>query len=67
MITHFPETFMKLSTMIVMGSARTSTPEMIAPLAINLPAENELDVFKIQVAAHKHIYSKKYNIYIRII
>lgn len=37
--THFPETFMKLSTMMVMGSARTSTPDIIAPEAISFPAE----------------------------
>ena len=38
-VTDFPETFIKLSTMIVMGRARTRTPETIAPLAISLPAK----------------------------
>lgn len=39
--THFPETFMKLSTMIVIGRARTKTPLMIAPLAISFPAAKQ--------------------------
>lgn len=32
---YLPETFIKLSTMIVMGRASTSTPLIIAPLAMS--------------------------------
>lgn len=42
MQTHFPDTFMKLSTMMVMGRASTKTPLMIAPLAMSFPAENRV-------------------------